>query len=209
MHVVMDGRNVNDAVTLLKTNPPAYLELFNEPDYSFQGFTPLTDPVSAANDLAPLFTMPHPQTTYISPALADATSQWLAQFFAACNNCIDQIPIIALHMYSPDVQTVMDKINALHTYPGFSSKDIWITELSPASENCTLDSAGVIDWMTTLTGRIQKETPYVKKIFWNCGEHGGGADGLAGGSCNPSLTNDDGSATPLLNAYGTACGGGS
>ena len=204
----MDGRYVNDAITLIKTNPPNYLELYNEPDYSFQGVTPLTDPGTSASQLAPLFTMAHPNTTYISPALADATSSWLDQFFAACNGCIDQIPIIAMHIYSPVVQTVMDKINAVHSKSGLGMKDIWITELSPASSDCTLDSAGVIDWMNTLIGRIHQETPFVKKIFWNCGEHGGGADGLAGGSCNPSLTNDDGSATSLLDAYGKVCGGG-
>ena len=87
IHIVMDGGYVNDGVNLIKTNPPKYLELYNEPDYSFQGVTPVTDPVTSAKQLAPFFAMPHPDTTYISPALADATSAGLDKLHSACNGC--------------------------------------------------------------------------------------------------------------------------
>lgn len=205
IHLVMDPRNVDQAVELLKTNPPKYLGLFNEPDFSFQDSTPKTDPVTAASALQPILSAAHPQTTFLSPALAEANSDWLATFRDHCNNCFDQIPIISQHIYSPDTNYVMGQITQLHaTWP---DKKIWITELGPATQGCTLDNDGMIQWMNTLLPQIM-QLGYVEKVFWNCGEHGAGMDGTPNGPCNPSLTNDDGSPTPLLTAYSKLCGGG-
>ena len=204
IHLVMDPRNVDQAVQLLKTNPPKYLGLLNEPDYSFQGGTPLTDPVAAASALQPIFATSHPSTTFLSPALADDNSDWLTTFRDNCNNCFDQIPIISMHVYNTDTNYVLSKITQLHgTWP---DKKIWVTEFGPATAGCTLDDSGMIQWMNTLLPQI-KALGYVEKVFWNCGEHGAGIDGTPNGPCNPSLTNDDGSATPLLTAYNKVCGG--
>ena len=204
INVVMDPTYTDAAVRMLSgPNPPPYLELFNEPDFSFEGFTPLTDPAPAASNLQKLFAAPHPNTKYISPALMDANGPWLPQFNASCNGCFDQIDIIAMHVYNPDPSGVMGQITQLHsTWP---TKRIWITELSPATTGCSMDASGIAGYINTLIPQIIA-LGYVDKIFWNSGENDTPAINNAPSSCNPSLTNADGSATSILNAYGAACG---
>lgn len=63
IHQLMDPTEVSAAVQLLQSRTPQYLTLFNEPDYSYQGLTPLTSATDAANDLQPLFAASHPSTT--------------------------------------------------------------------------------------------------------------------------------------------------
>ena len=199
----MDNRSVPDAVNLLKTNPPKYMGLLNEPDYSYYG-TPTLDPVSAAKALAPVFSAAVPQTTFLSPALAFANSNWLTTFRDNCNNCFSKISIMSQHIYSTDPNYVLGQIRQLHaTWP---TKRIWVTELGPVSNGCTFNSTQMINYMNTLLPQIQA-LGYVDKVFWNCGEHANGIDGTPSGPCNPSLTNDDGSPTALLNAYSALCGG--
>lgn len=206
IHVVMDGRDVEEGLKMVQSeNPPAYLEFYNEPDFSFMGFTPLTDPIPAAQELAKFFSVPHPKTQYISPALMDANGPWLKTFFANCNNCLDQIPIIGLHVYNPEVQGVMDQINTLHaTYP---DKKIWITELSPATKDCSMDMAKMTTYMQDLISQMAA-TGYVEKVFWNSGEWDAPAINGAPEACNPALTDASGNPTPVLEALGKICGGG-
>ncbi|MCJ1457771.1 hypothetical protein MMC28_008140 [Mycoblastus sanguinarius] len=200
--IVMNPDFTTQAVQLLSTAPPIYLELYNEPDYSFQNDTPLTGPVAAAQTLKPLFAASHPSTQYISPALANANSNWLPEFNDSCSGCFDQIDIISMHLYSPQTDWVLGQIESLHsTWP---DKRIWITELGPASSDCTLNSTGIVQWAQTLIPGILK-LGYVGRIFWNCGEHAAGFDGAAN-VCNPSLTNDDGSATDVLKGLAMVCG---
>lgn len=59
----MDPTEVSAALDLLQTDPPLYLTLFNEPDYSYDNETPLTSATDAAKDLQPLFAASHPKTT--------------------------------------------------------------------------------------------------------------------------------------------------
>ena len=199
--IIMDPRDTDSAQQLLSASPPPYLELFNEPDYSYQGVTPLTDAVTAAHNLSQIFATSHPSTQYISPALADANSDWLPTFRDNCNGCFDQIDIVSMHLYNPDPAAALNLITQLHgTWP---DKRIWITELSPALTGCTLDAAGIVNWAKTLIPQIQA-LGYVEKIFWNCGEHAPGLDG--GDQCNPSLTNDDGSPTDVLKGLASICG---
>ncbi|KAA6415321.1 MAG: hypothetical protein FRX48_00036 [Lasallia pustulata] len=198
--ICMDPTKVSAALTLITgPSPPTYLELFNEPDFSYEGYTPLTDPVSAANALAPIFNATT-TTQFLSPAVAYTNSDWLTTFAANCNNCMDKIPIISAHVYAPDPATALNQVATLHaTWP---SKRIWITELAPASSNsqgCTLDANGVINWMQTVVPYLA-QSGYVDRIFWNTGEHS------TMSPCNPSLTNSDGTATPLLQAYASVCG---
>lgn len=206
MHVVMDPRDTDRAVEMVQgASPPKYLELFNEPDFSWGGFTPLTDAATAAQDLQKLFSIPHPQTTYISPALMDANSDWLPTFKQNCNGCFDQIPIIALHVYNPAVDGVMYQITKLHdTWP---DKKIWITELSPADPDCSMDANGIATYMNELVPKIMA-LGYVEKIFWNSGEWDAPAINNAPDQCNPALTDASGNATPVLKALKNACGGG-
>lgn len=167
----MDPTKVNATLSLITgPSPPAYVELFNEPDFSYMGYTPLTDPVSAANALAPIFSATT-TTQFLSPAVAYTNSDWLSTFAAHCNNCMDKIPIISAHIYAADPAAAINQVTTLHaTWP---SKRIWITELAPASSNgqgCTLDDNGVINWMQTVVPRLVA-LGYVDRIFWNTGEH--------------------------------------
>ena len=200
--IVMDHTYIQDAMTMLANNPPPYLELFNEPDFSFEDLTLTEDAGPSASDLKTLFDTPHPNTKYISPALAYANSSWLGTFFQACNGCIDQIDVIAMHIYNPDPQGVIDQITPLYNT---WKKPIWITELSPATSGCSLDPAGMANYINTLIPQILK-LGYVEKIFWNSGEAESTPINSAPAPCNPSLTNMDGSATAVLQALGAACG---
>lgn len=153
------------------SSPPAYLELFNEPDYSYADSTPLTSPSSAAAAITPL--LPYANTTtFISPAPAFTNSDYLSQFFASCGAaCNDTIDIIAAHVYSPDPDAAVKQITDLHAvWPG---KKIWVTEISPASgtgQGCEFDEEGMVGWMQSVLGRV-KGLGYVEKVFWNCGEY--------------------------------------
>ena len=197
IHQVMDPTEVSAALDLLKTNPPQYLTLFNEPDYSYDNVTPLTSATDAANDLQPLFAASHPKTTYLSPALADANSPWLTTFRDSCNGCMSQIPIITMHLYNSDPTAALNLIEQLHgTWP---DKRIWITELAPgAGDGCSLDTQGIVSWLNALIPQIV-QLGYVDRIFWNCGEASSAT------TCKTDLTNDDGSPTAVLKAYSAIC----
>ncbi|KAL8792149.1 MAG: hypothetical protein Q9195_005245 [Heterodermia aff. obscurata] len=199
--IVMDPRDTPTAQTLLASNTtPPYLELFNEPDYSYADATPLTDPTTAAQNLSPLLSAPHPQTTFLSPALANPNDpDWLPTFFAQCPTCLAQIDIIAMHIYEPNIDYAIGNITALHDR---WNKPIWITEFGPyngGGSGCTFDQAGVAAYASEIVPMIDR-LGFVEKIFWNCG------DAEAADVCNPSLTEEDGSANGVLRALGGACG---
>ncbi|MCJ1257755.1 hypothetical protein MMC24_005581 [Lignoscripta atroalba] len=203
----MDPRDVSNAVSLItSSSPPTYLELFNEPDFSYMGITPLTSATDAAAALAPLF-QAKTSTTFVGPGLADPNSGWLTQFNDACGKCIDKsIPIMSMHIYSNSTDGVISSIEKFHsTWP---SKKIWITELAPSSDptgqGCIMSEADVIKWMQTVVPRIVK-LGYVDRIFWNSGEYGTLMNTSGPKMCDSSLTNADGSATELLKAYSKIC----
>ena len=206
IHVVMDPRDVDAGVAMVQgDSAPQFLELFNEPDFSFEGLTPMTDPIPAAQSLAKFFSIPHPKTTYISPALMNANGPWLPTFRDNCNSCFDQIPIIAMHVYNPDPDGVMGQITQLHaTWP---DKKIWVTELSPATSSCSMDANAMTTYINTLIPKIAA-LGYVDKVFWNSGEWNAAPINNAPGPCNPSLTDASGNSTPVLQALGTVCGAG-
>ena len=201
--IVMDHTYIKDASDMLANNAPSYLELFNEPDFSFENLTLTEDATPSASDLKTLFDAPHPNTKFISPALMNANGPWLGSFFQACNGCLDQIDIIALHVYNPDPQGVLDQITQLY---GTWKKPIWITELSPDTAGCGLNPTTMAsDYINVLIPEILK-LGYVEKIFWNSGESDSPAINGAPAPCSSSLTNTDGSSTPALQALGAACG---
>lgn len=200
--IVMDHTYIQAAVGMLANNPPTYLELYNEPDFSFENLTLTEEAAPSASDLSTLLDAPHPNTKFISPALMNANGPWLGEFFQACKGCIDQIDVIAMHVYNPDPQGVLDLITQLH---GTWNKPIWITELSPATATCQLNPTTMATYINTLIPEIVK-LEYVEKIFWNSGESDSAPINGAPGPCSPSLTNSDGSYTPVLQALGAACG---
>lgn len=167
----MDPRDVTAAVSMITSpNPPEYLVLFNEPDYSYENITPLTSPQQAASALAPIFSV-KTTTQFLSPAVAFTNTMWLNDFNNACDKCIDKhIPIIAAHIYNKLVDQVMLQITTLHK--AWPDKRIWITELAPASsadQGCELDAQRVISWMQSLLPQIVA-LGYVDRVFWNHGE---------------------------------------
>ena len=168
--VCMDPSKVNDAKTALTgSSPPPYMELFNEPDYSYHGFTPLTSPEDAGVAVQPLMSL-DTTTKMVSPAPAITSGDWLSRFKAACNGCMDKIDIVAAHIYSKDPTGALYQITTLHN--AWPDKRLWLTELAPASDaaqGCTLDEQGMIGWMNTVIPQI-KALGYVDKIFWNHGE---------------------------------------
>ena len=213
--ILMDGTGskIQDALTMLQNSPPKYLELYNEPDFSVWN-TPMTDPTTAANQLVPVIKAAPPSTTLIAPALAfpnPGPGAPYGDFYGIfsdilnngqCPGCWDKIGILSMHIYTEHAQEVMDRVTTLRSR--FPNKQIWITELSPATGTCTMDTPGVIQWMDAVFAGLAN-LPMVTKVFWNCGEAGGSGNGMASGSCNPSLTNPDGSTTPLLKEYAKMC----
>ncbi|KAI1733798.1 glycosyl hydrolase catalytic core-domain-containing protein [Xylaria scruposa] len=202
MRIVLTADNVQTGLDLVTgPNPPTYLQLLNEPDAGFYG-QPVLSPQQAVAAIQPLLTA-STSTQYLSPAPAFPETSWLPDFFAACN-CADRFPIILAHIYRADPN---DAIKAIQTVMGqFPGKTIWITEISPASspdQGCTLDQAGVINWMNTVIGWASQQ-PVIERVFWNSGEYGQIYSDDPN-KCNPSLTNNDGTATPLLEAYGSIC----
>ncbi|GAP89026.2 putative glycoside superfamily [Rosellinia necatrix] len=202
LRMVLTANDVQPGVDLVTgPNAPQYLQLLNEPDGGFYG-QPILSPQDAASVLQPFFSA-STGTKYLSPAPAYPQSNWLPDFFAACN-CADRFPVILAHIYNPDpngaiaaIQTVMNQ------FPG---KTIWITEISPASspdQGCTLDQQGMINWMNTVIGWASQQA-VIERVFWNSGEYGTLYPDNPG-QCNPSLTNFDGTPTALLQAYSAIC----
>jgi hypothetical protein len=169
--ICMDPNDITAAITKVTSpNAPTHLELFNEPDFSWGGVTPLTSAPDAANSLSSLI---NTQTTtqWLSPGPAFTSSSYLTDFNKACNGCMDKVHIISAHVYSVDPQGAIDQVKGLHnTWP---DKKIWVTELAPASgaeQGCTYDQAGMIKWMQTVVPQLAA-LGYVDKIFWNHGEY--------------------------------------
>ena len=167
--ICMDPTDTAAALTMITSpNPPQYLELFNEPDFSYMGFTPLTSPQDAAANLTQILAA-QTTTKFISPAVAFINSDWLAQFDTACGQCIEsKIDIVSAHIYNTSPDTVISMLQTLHST---WNKPIWITELAPASDpsqGCTFNDAEVINWMQTLLPQIVN-LGYVERVFWNTG----------------------------------------
>ncbi|KAI9809430.1 MAG: hypothetical protein M1827_006866 [Pycnora praestabilis] len=225
--IVMNPNDIPNGIDLIQSaNPPAYLEIFNEPDFSYADATPLTSPQDAASAIVPLLkawdASNGGKTTLISPAVAFTGSSWLPDFFSSCESlypgCSDKFPIISGHIYKASASDAIAMIQGLsNSFPG---KDLWLTELAPSSSpnagstqsggegSCTMptpgtpDAPGVVQWMQEVL-TFCAGSGYVKKVFWNTGEWSGDF----GATCNPSLTNNDGSssATAVLEAYNSFC----
>ncbi|KAG8533761.1 uncharacterized protein KY384_001502 [Bacidia gigantensis] len=157
VHMVMDRNDIAAGIDMLKTSPPDYLALYNEPDSSYLGYTLTATPGEAATQLKDFFSTPHPKTKYLSPGCAQDLP-WLTQFRDACAaqgiNCMGQIDVISYHIYSHTAQGVIDGCRELHTT--FPDQKIWLTELSPSStHDCTMDETAMIQWMKDVYKGIQ------------------------------------------------------
>lgn len=177
IRIVGEPSLVNDAVMLLESDhPPAYLELFNEPDYIWGGDHGIkVEPIPAAKALEPILKKQWPKTKLISPALAHSTNQtWWDQFNGpkGCNGCMHQMDIVAGHFYDNNATNILERVETFaKMWPG---KDIWLTEFAPATRNmkCNLRSEEMMEWMkTVMTALVTRDSlKQVKKLFWNAGE---------------------------------------
>ena len=203
IRVVVTNASMATAQSLVSSaSPPPYIEVLNEPDAGYYGQTVLT-PQEAAGMAQTLLTT-KTSTKFISPAPAFPGTTWLPEFFGNCTGCLDSVTAVAAHIYDKDPQGAIAKIQSVHDQ--FKNKPLWLTEVSPtsdASQGCQLDSGGVINWMNTVL-QFAAGTGYVEKVFWNNGEYGAIYQDNPT-LCNPSLTNNDGSATALLENYGKLC----
>ncbi|CAO1605440.1 hypothetical protein XANCAGTX0491_008958 [Xanthoria calcicola] len=199
----MDPADTNKAIEWLKSDhPPPYLGLFNEPDLSYGGSTPVTLPEAAAKNLTTLINAKPPSTTLLSPVPAFPYSDWLDQFDGNCTGCMDKIDIISAHVYHVKPEDSIAQIEAIHNR---WQKPIWVTEISPTTQvgNCQFSADEMSKYMTTVVNGIKK-LGYVEKIFWNTGAYGILGLGYEN-VCNPSLTKEDGSPTAVLDTYKGLC----
>ncbi|KAL8671149.1 MAG: hypothetical protein Q9168_004348 [Polycauliona sp. 1 TL-2023] len=128
--MVTDPTERDDAHLKFQASELAFLELYNEPDFRFLDFTPLTSAKDAAFQLKPLIEMDS-STTLISPVPAWTGQHWLEEFSGNCTGCMDKIGIVAAHIYSVESQGAVDQIKMLHDR--WPDKKLWITELSPST----------------------------------------------------------------------------
>ncbi|KAI4221090.1 MAG: hypothetical protein L6R36_007146 [Xanthoria steineri] len=134
--LIMDPADTNKAIEWLKSDhPPPYLGLFNEPDLSYGGATPVTLPEAAAKNLTMLINAKPPSTTLLSPVPAFPYSDWLDQFDGNCTGCMDKIDITSAHVYHVKPEDSIAQIEAIHNR---WQKPIWVTEISPTTQvgNC-------------------------------------------------------------------------
>ncbi|KAI4151162.1 MAG: hypothetical protein L6R39_002095 [Caloplaca ligustica] len=187
--------HVADAVNLVNgPNPPPWLLTFNEPDFSYMGYTPKMSPQEAATAIQPLLDKPGSSTKYVAPATAYTTSSWLEEFFAACK-CQDFFSAYNIHQYHPSSKEVIDQITA---YRGkFSDKPLWITEVAPGNAGCSLDWDAAGQFMKDIF-KFSKESGYVDRVFWNTGNQLTNGDQNV---CNSWLIDASGSPGPLLETF--------
>jgi len=77
------------------------------------GFTPLTSPQDAAAALVPTL-QANTRTQFLSRGVAYSNSDWLTQFNEACNQCMNQVPILSAHIYNTSPDEAIATIETLH-----------------------------------------------------------------------------------------------
>ena len=189
--------DVPAAVSLVTgPNPPDWMLTFNEPDYAYGGTSPTMNPTEAAAAIEPLLKAGATKTRFVAPVTADSTSDWLDEFYTACN-CKSFFSAYNIHIYTPSADTVQQTLEAFHTkYP---DQHLWLTEVAPgmATPACSLGW----DTVTTFMQQVYKfaaGSGWVDRVFWNSGNQIGGGDQNV---CNSYLLGSSGSPSPLLASY--------
>ena len=188
--------DVPNAVDLVNSaDPPPYLLTFNEPDYSYMGFTPTMTPQQASDAIQPLLASPGSSTLFIAPVTADPTSSWLTDFYAACN-CQNFFHAYNIHVYLPTLDQAESDITTFHNK--FSDKPLWVTEIAPGNANpsCSLDWPTVESYMTGLYS-WGASTGWIERIFWNTGNEITGDTNV----CNSYLLDTNDQPSPLLATF--------
>ena len=188
--------DVANAVQMVNSDsPPAWMLTFNEPDYSYDNYTPTMSPQDAATAIQPLLDSPGTATQYVAPVTADPTSDWLDQFYAACG-CQDFFSAYNIHVYLPTVDQAESDITTFHNK--YSDKPLWVTEIAPGNANpaCSLswdDSAAYMSAIYAWGGA----TGWIDKIFWNTGNEILNDNNV----CNSYLLDTNDNPSPLLQAF--------
>ena len=190
--------DVAQAVSIVTgDNPPDWMLTFNEPDYSYGGVTPTMSPQDAATAIQPLLQTNSTKTKFVAPVTADPLSDWVPQFFAACN-CQSFFSAYNIHIYFPTSAQVIQQIN---TFRGGYAKDkpIWVTEVAPGNANppCSLSWDQSTSFMNDVYG-FAKKSGFVDRVFWNTGNEIGPDDHNV---CNSYLLDSSGNPSPLLQSY--------
>ncbi|CAL8575938.1 hypothetical protein XPA_001832 [Xanthoria parietina] len=187
-------KHVNDTVKLVNgPDAPEWVLTFNEPDYSYMGWTPTMDGKTAAAAIAPLLAQPGSKTKYVAPATADPNHPFLEEFFAACN-CKDFFSAYNVHSYNPDSAAT---IKAMDEYHGkWNDKPLWITELAPGG-GCGKSPETVGKFFKDMF-KFAKNSGYVDKVFWNTGNQ---IDAKDSNVCDSWLVDGSGNPGPLMEKF--------
>ncbi|CAO1600248.1 MAG: hypothetical protein LQ349_005797 [Xanthoria aureola] len=187
-------KHVSDTVKLVNgPDAPEWVLTFNEPDYSYMGWTPTMDGKTAAAAIAPLLAQPGSKTKYVAPATADPNHPFLEEFFAACN-CKDFFSAYNIHSYNPDSAAT---IKAMDEYHGkWNDKPLWITELAPGG-GCGKSPETVGQFFKDMF-KFAKNSGYIDKVFWNTGNQ---IDAKDSNVCDSWLVDGSGKPGPLMDIF--------
>ncbi|CAG5137568.1 uncharacterized protein ALTATR162_LOCUS152 [Alternaria atra] len=188
--------DVANAVSLVNSpDAPEFMLTFNEPDYSYMGFTPTMTPQQAADAIRPLLASPGTKTKFIAPVPAYWRSNWLSDFYAACG-CQSFFHAYNIHVYLPTLDAAKSDISNFRNR--FADKPLWVTEIAPGNANppCSLEWPAVESYMNGLYS-WGASTGWIEKIFWNTGNQIPDDTNV----CNSYLLDSNGQPSPLLAAF--------
>ncbi|KAL8932557.1 MAG: hypothetical protein Q9216_006784 [Gyalolechia sp. 2 TL-2023] len=189
------AEHVKDAVEMVNgPNPPEWMLTFNEPDFSYMGWTPKMTPEEAARAIQPLLDRPGTSTKYVAPVVVFNEEGWHDKFFAACG-CRDFFSAYNIHLYNKDSSTVISQVQTYHNK--WNDKPLWITEVAPGNADCALswDQAG--SFMKDIY-KFAKNSGFIDRVFWNTGNQLTTPDTNV---CNSWLLDSQGNPGPLLEMF--------
>lgn len=186
--------HVSDTVKLVNgPDAPEWMLTFNEPDYSYMGWTPKMDGKKAAKAIAPLLAQPGSKTKFVAPVTADPNDPFLEEFFAACN-CKDFFSAYNIHSYNPNSAEVIKTMDAYHSK--WNDKPLWITEIAPGG-GCGKSPDTVGQFMKDIF-KFAMNSGYVDKVFWNTGNQ---IDPKDTNVCDSWLVDASGKPGPLMEKF--------
>ncbi|KAI4186819.1 MAG: hypothetical protein L6R41_003240 [Letrouitia leprolyta] len=189
------AKDVQQAVDLVNgPNAPEWLLTFNEPDFSYMGWTPKMEPEEAAKEIQRLLDKPGTKTKFVAPVTANPDSDWHDRFFVACR-CKDFFSAYNIHQYHRTSAEVIDQVTSFHNK--WNDKPLWITEVAPGNANCQVswDEAGA--FMKDIY-KFAKNSGFIDRVFWNTGNQLSNDDTNV---CNSWLLDTQGNPGPLLQMF--------
>ena len=188
--------DVQTAISMMNSgHEPEWMLTFNEPDYSYMGYTPTMTGAQAAKAIAPLIAAAKgKKTKFVAPVTADPFSKFHDEFYAACN-CRSFFSAYNIHQYNPSSAAV---IQVLKNYRAkWGDKPLWLTEVAPGGSGCSTSWQQAGQFMREIY-RFAKQSGWVERVFWNTGNQIDGGDQNV---CNSYLLDKGGKPSPLLDMY--------